>query len=155
MSEELNTGVKIFIERCKSNPDEVLEDYGKWDGLVNAVFSYVEEGRRQPLLRGLADEEIRLLFETLNSMYRDKFAARIMGHVLRNDGDAEIQVDAYAISKGKQRLQGSVQPGTWVNVANQSSSAPITLQGNTTVQGQLYAEPSPAFLQKIKQGLGL
>jgi hypothetical protein len=89
MSEELNAGVNIFLERCKSNPDEILEDYGKWDGLVNAVFSYVEEGRRQPLLRGLTDEEIRLMFKTLNNMYRDKFAARIMGHVLRNDGEEE------------------------------------------------------------------
>jgi hypothetical protein len=156
MSDELNAGIKIFLERCKSNPDEVTEEYGKWEGLVNAVFAYVEEGRRQSVLRGLTDEEIRTLFETLNGMYREKFASRIMGHVLRGDAEEAPQREfVYAASQGKQRLQGSMQPGTWVNVANQSSSAPITLQGNTTVQGQLDAEPSPAFLQKIKQGLGL
>jgi hypothetical protein len=114
MSEELNAGVKIFLERCKSNPDEVLEDYGKWEGLVSAVFAYVEEGRRQSVLRGLTDEEIRTLFETLNGMYREKFASRIMGHVLRGEGEESPQREfVYAASQGKQRLQGStlLKPG--------------------------------------------
>ena len=130
MSEELNTGVKIFIERCKSNPDEVLEEHGRWEGLVYAVFNYVEEGRRQPVLRGLTDEEIRLLFETLNSMYRDKFAARIMGHVLRNDGEEESKLDAYEISKGKQLLQGStlLKPGgIYETQVVQTSNTPMVV----------------------------
>ena len=114
MSEELNAGVKIFLERCKSNPDEVLEDYGKWEGLVSAVFAYVEEGRRQSVLRGLTDEEIRTLFEMLNGMYREKFASRIMGHVLRGEYEESPQREfVYAASQGKQRLQGStlLKPG--------------------------------------------
>ena len=114
MSEELNAGVKIFLERCKSNPDEVLEDYGKWEGLVSAVFAYVEEGRRQSVLRGLTDEEIRTLFEMLNGMYREKFASRIMGHVLRGEDEESPQREfVYAASQGKQRLQGStlLKPG--------------------------------------------
>jgi len=114
MSDELNAGVKIFLERCKSNPDEVLEDYGKWEGLVSAVFAYVEEGRRQSVLRGLTDEEIRTLFGMLNGMYREKFASRIMGHVLRGDAEESPQREfVYAASQGKQRLQGStlLKPG--------------------------------------------
>ena len=114
MSDELNAGVKIFLERCKSNPDEVLEDYGKWEGLVSAVFAYVEEGRRQSVLRGLTDEEIRTLFEMLNGMYREKFASRIMGHVLRGEDEESPQREfVYAASQGKQRLQGStlLKPG--------------------------------------------
>lgn len=85
MSEELNAGIKIFIERCKTNPDEITEEYGRWEGLINAVFDYVEVGRRAPVLRGLTDEEIRILFDAINSLYREKFAARIMGHILRGD----------------------------------------------------------------------
>jgi hypothetical protein len=126
MSEELNAGVKIFLERCKSNPDEVLEDYGKWEGLVSAVFAYVEEGRRQSVLRGLTDEEIRTLFETLNDMYREKFASRIMGHVLRGEGEESPQREfVYAASQGKQRLQGStlLKPGgIYETVAVQTSN---------------------------------
>ncbi len=120
MSEELNAGVKIFLERCKSNPDEVLEDYGKWEGLVSAVFAYVEEGRRQSVLRGLTDEEIRTLFETLNGMYREKFASRIMGHVLRGDAEESPQREfVYAASQGK------LPPGSWQNVAVGTSSMSI------------------------------
>lgn len=95
MSDDLNAGVKIFLERCKSNPEEVLDDYGRWQNLVDAVFVYVEEGRRQAVLRGVTDEEIRLLFETLNSMYRDKFASRIMGHVLRGEEEPPFQRELY------------------------------------------------------------
>ncbi len=126
MSDELNAGVKIFLERCKSNPDEVTEEYGKWEGLVNAVFAYVEEGRRQSVLRGLTDEEIRTLFETLNGMYREKFASRIMGHVLRGDAEESPQREfVYAASQGKQRLQGSTLPkpgGIYETVAVQTSN---------------------------------
>ena len=129
MSEELNAGVKIFLERCKSNPDEVLEDYGKWEGLVSAVFAYVEEGRRQSVLRGLTDEEIRTLFEMLNGMYREKFASRIMGHVLRGEYEESPQREfVYAASQGKQRLQGStlLKPGgVYETQAVQTSNTPI------------------------------
>ena len=129
MSEELNAGVKIFLERCKSNPDEVLEDYGKWEGLVSAVFAYVEEGRRQSVLRGLTDEEIRTLFEMLNGMYREKFASRIMGHVLRGEYEESPQREfVYAASQGKQRLQGStlLKPGgIYETQAIQTSNTPI------------------------------
>ena len=152
MSEELNTGVKIFIERCKSNPDEVLEDYGKWDGLVNAVFSYVEEGRRQSVLRGLTDEEIRTLFETLNGMYRDKFAARIMGHVLRsNDGEEESKLDAYAISKGKQLLQGSA-PSVRVSPAHNNIN---TLQPGGIYEAIAVQTSNTPIAAKLKNALGI
>lgn len=150
MSDELNAGVKIFLERCKSNPDEVLEDYGKWDGLVNAVFSYVEEGRRQPLLRGLADEEIRLMFKTLNSMYKDKFASRIMGHVLRNDGDAETQVDAYSISQGKQRLQGSM-----LRVGPAHNNINTLLQPGGIYETQAVQTSNTPIAVKLKSALGI
>lgn len=151
MSEELNTGVKIFIERCKSNPDEVLEEHGRWEGLVYAVFNYVEEGRRQPVLRGLTDEEIRLLFETLNSMYRDKFAARIMGHVLRNDGEEESKLDAYAISKGKQLLQGSA-PSVRVSPAHNNIN---TLQPGGIYEAIAVQTSNTPIAAKLKNALGI
>jgi hypothetical protein len=129
MSDELNAGIKIFLERCKSNPDEVTEEYGRWEGLVNAVFAYVEEGRRQSVLRGLTDEEIRTLFETLNGMYREKFASRIMGHVLRGEDEESPQREfVYAAAQGKQRLQGStlLKPGgIYETVAVQTSNVSI------------------------------
>lgn len=139
MSEELNAGIKIFIERCKTNPDEITEEYGRWEGLINAVFDYVEVGRRAPVLRGLTDEEIRILFDAINSLYREKFAARIMGHILRGDME-DPPLDAYSISQGKQRLQGSsvrvgpahnnintIQPGSiYETQVVQTSNTPIT-----------------------------
>lgn len=135
MNDELNAGVKIFLERCKSNPDEVLEEYGKWEGLVSAVFAYVEEGRRQSVLRGLTDEEIRLLFETLNGMYKDKFASRIMEHVLRSS-EQEYSTGTFKVLSEAMRLDASGRLGigshTWSpggiyeTQAVQTSNTPIS-----------------------------
>lgn len=147
MSDELNAGVKIFLERCKSNPDEVLEEYGRWEGLVNAVFAYVEEGRRQAVLRGLTDEEIRLLFETLNSMYKDKFASRIMGHVLRGE-DEEKTLDTYALTQGKQRLQGSS-----VRVGPARNNTNTILQPGGIYEVQAMQTSNTSIAQKLKDKL--
>lgn len=150
MSEELNAGVKIFLERCKSNPDEVLEEYGRWEGLVNAVFVYVEEGRRQAVLRGLTDEELRLLFETLNSMYREKFASRIMGHVLRGEDEESPQREfVYAASQGKQRLQSSA-PSVRVSPAHNNINTILQPGGVYETQAVQTSNVSIAQILKNK-----
>jgi hypothetical protein len=41
------------------------------------------------------------------------------------DDEEGLPLDAYGLSQGKQRLQGTVQPGTWQNVATQTSDTPL------------------------------
>ena len=111
MSEEIGAGVKILLERGKSNPDEVMGDYVMWGSLVEAVFSYVETGQRTSKLRGLTDHEINLLFEMFNSLYRTTFDSWVMKKVLGVGDEGEERMDTYALSQGKRRLQGTIQPG--------------------------------------------
>jgi hypothetical protein len=125
MSEEIGAGVKILLERGKSNPDEVMGDYGMWGPLVEAVFTCVETGQRSSRIRGLTDHEIKLLFDMFNSIYRTQFDSWVMSHVLGAGDEEERPLDAYGLSLGKQRLQGTVQPGTWQNVATQTSDTPL------------------------------
>ena len=94
MSDDISAGVKILLERGKTDPDEMLEGYGKWSHLRDAVFEYKESGRRSSWLRGLTEHEIDLLFGMFNTNYRDVFDSWVMKSVLGADEDeneAEVQ----------------------------------------------------------------
>lgn len=139
MSEEIGAGVKILLERGKSNPDEVMQDYGMWGPLVEAVFTYVETNQRSSRIRGLTDHEIKLLFEMFNEIYRGMFDAWVMKQVL--GAEEEKPLDMYGLSQGKRRLQGTIPSGTWQNVATQIS--------NTSVVSQ------QSLVARLKQELGI
>jgi hypothetical protein len=118
MSEELSVGVKILLERCKTNPDEIMGT--KWLNVVEAVFNYKETRARSPSLRGLTEQEIDLIYEALNGLYRSKFDSYIMANVLNAD-EEKPELDMYELSQGKHPLP----PGSWQNVAVQTSNTPI------------------------------
>jgi hypothetical protein len=155
MSEEISAGVRILLERAKSNPEEMIEDYGKWGQLRDAVFEYVERGERRAWIRGLRQDEINLLYEMFSNGSRQVFDNYVMKSVLGTDGEEEGPKERFRLSSQGNLGIGTIQPGSWQNVVSQTSNKSITLQGNTTVQGTFDAEPSPSFVQKIKSELGL
>jgi len=146
MDNEISAGVKIILERCKTNPDEMIDDYGKWGQLRDAVYAYKEEGHRRPWVRGLREEEIDLLYEAFSAHARQIFDDYVMKQVL--EGDEEKQpLDAYRLSQGKRRLlaQNTIQPiavppGSWQNVASQTSSTSVANQ---------------SLVARLKQELGI
>lgn len=89
MSEELSVGVKILLERCKTNPEEIMGT--KWLNVVEAVFNYKETRARSPSLRGLTEQEIDLIYEALNGLYRAKFDSYIMANVLNADEEEPVK----------------------------------------------------------------
>jgi hypothetical protein len=97
MNEELSVGVRIFLERCKTNPEEIMDV--KWLNVVESVFNYKETRARSASLRGLTEQEIDLIYEALNELYRAKFDSYIMANVLNAD-EGERGVDAYIIKPG-------------------------------------------------------
>jgi len=158
MSEEISAGVRILLERAKSNPEEMVQEYGKWHQLRDAVFAYKEDGHRRAWIRGLRQDEIDLLYEAFCTGSRQIFDDYVLKNVLGADEEQETPtIDAYTLAQGKRAMQppvkvhnynphqNAIQPGSWQAVAT----------GTTVVQGTLDAEPSPAFIQKIKKGLGL
>lgn len=145
MSEEISVGVRILLERAKSNPEEIMDDYGKWGQLRDAVYAYKEEGHRRAWVRGLREEEIDMLYEMFCTHARQVFDDYVMKNIL--EGDEEKQpLDAYRLSQGKRGLlaQNTIQPvnpnGSWVNVASQTS--------NTSIANQ-------SLVARLKQELGI
>ena len=155
MSEEISAGVRILLERAKSNPEELMEAYGKWQHLREAVFEYKEKGIRQAWLRGMREEEIDLLYEAFCTGSRQIFDNYVMKQVLDSGEEEKQPVDAYTLSQGKRAVGGggvynpyqntiqpiAVPPGSWQNVANQSS--------NTSVVAQ------QSLVARLKQELGI
>ena len=133
MNEDISAGVKILLERGKTNPDEMKEEFGQWANLRDAVFEYKESKRRSAWLRGLTEHEIDLLFDMFNTVYRSIFDAWVMKTVLGAEEEDVIaqRVGAYQMAQGKrisnpQMLQNAIQPGSWQNVATQTSNTSIT-----------------------------
>ena len=139
MDNNVSQGVRILVERCETNPDEMMEEYGKWSQLRNAVFDYMENRGnpdRHAWLRGLREDEIKLLYDAFSVNYRKIFDDYVMKNVLV-EGEEEETFKfkttgrySYGGWNDPRLLQGvtapiianSVSPGSWQNVATQTSN---------------------------------
>jgi hypothetical protein len=155
MNEEMSIGVKILLERVKSNPEEMAQEYGKWHQLRDAVFAYKEDGQRRAWIRGLRQDEIDLLYEAFCTGSRQIFDDYVLKNVLGADEEEKQPVDAYTLSQGKRAVGGggiynphqnavqpmAVPPGSWQNVASQTSSTSVVAQ--------------QSLVARLKQELGI
>ena len=145
MNNEFSNGVKIILSRVESNPDEFKGDYSPWRSLMNAVMNK-KAGTTvdMTLLRALTDAEIDALHDAFLPLARQEFDEWVMKLVFNEvpSFPQEYQPSLFA--------QAGKSIHTGLNQANT-----ITLVSDTVVQGTLDADPSPAFIAKIKKGLGL
>ena len=160
MSEELSAGVKILLERAKNNPQEIIEEYGRWGQLRDAVFNYKERNERSAWLRGLTEHEIDLLHEVFNGLYREVFDTWVMKSVLGTGEDEgqDVGAQAYQLSRGKRAgqaqgftdprmYQNAIQPGSMITVSGGGS-------GGSGGSGQVQIKPE-SVMSKLKRELGL
>ena len=130
MDEEIGAGVKILIERAKTNPQEIIEEYGRWGQLRDAVFIYKERKERSTWLRGLTEHEIDQLHEAFSVLYKDVFDSWVMKTVLE-DEDAQTASQSGLRYKATERYvqgftdprmyQNAIQPGTMITVSGGGS----------------------------------
>lgn len=125
MDNNVSQGVRILVERCETNPDEMMEEYGKWSQLRNAVFDYMENRGnpdRHAWLRGLREDEIKLLYDAFGTNYRRVFDEYVMKNVLGDEEDEKEK--QWAAIKNPGMFQ-PVHPGSWQNVAARTSDTSI------------------------------
>ena len=114
MTEEIGAGVKILIERAKTNPQEIIEEHGRWGQLRDAVFNYKERKERSMWLRGLSEYEIDQLHEAFSVLYKDVFDSWVMKTVLEDDEKTKMEpyqnMAQGILGRGQRVAQGWTDP---------------------------------------------
>lgn len=150
--ELLSAGVKIILERAKTNPEEMLEEYGKWAQLREAVFNYKENGVRNAWLRGLIQQDIDALFNMFTAQYTQTFDSWVMKTVLET-GEPQEQLRYKATERYS---YGTTDPRLFVNAAQTNS---ILGQGALVKPNSWHetteATSNTSIATKIKQTLGI
>ena len=98
LTEDMNQGVRILLERMKSNPEEFIPDNRgyyptKWRFKLESVqrrATHIQEKKKDPdyyvELPFLCDEEILALWNAMQNLLADKFTQDVM-QTLLNDGE--------------------------------------------------------------------
>lgn len=93
MTQEMNKGVQILLERVKSNPEEFTPDItGRYPDKWRAILQQVEaraNGEVPNYLDFLSDTEIQEVWQALVQVRRDQFTKQIMNTLLR-ESDLEL-----------------------------------------------------------------
>jgi hypothetical protein len=123
MSEKLSEGVQLLLQRMESHPDEFNLDSGKWASELNVVYARVT-GKTPPQRAEpwLSTAEVEALWDKYVEIKQRDFH----GHVMKKlfDEQEKEGIDVYELSQGKRGQ--ALQPGSWQNVAVQTSNASIT-----------------------------
>lgn len=159
MSNQFSNGVKIILSRVESNPDEFKGEYSPWRSLMNMVLNK-KAGTTvdMTILRALTDAEIDALHEAFLPLARQEFDEWVMKLVFNEVPSFPQEYQPSLFAQAGKSIHGAYNIGiqnSGTGARNAAASQTISLQGNTVVQGTLDADPSPAFLNKIKKGLGL
>lgn len=123
MSEKLSEGVQLLLQRMESHPNEFDLDRGKWASELNVVYARVS-GKTPPQRAEpwLSTAEVEALWDKYVEIKQRDFH----GHVMKKlfDEQEKEGIDVYELSQGKRGQ--ALQPGSWQNVAVQTSNASIT-----------------------------
>jgi hypothetical protein len=75
-------GVRILLERMKTNPDEFYVGSDKWDWLCGPLvkFGFKEEDRNKIFVFiGLTTAEVQMLYDAFVKASRDNFTSKVLG----------------------------------------------------------------------------
>jgi hypothetical protein len=92
----MNEGVKILLERMKTNPDEFL-DRGKWKSLIEGYASY------------LNPDDYKLIREELNKLHQQRFTEQVMKELLAPEEDDSLGKPWYT-NRGNATVSAGVTP---------------------------------------------
>jgi hypothetical protein len=144
MSDEFCAGVKILLKRMESNPDEFIEEFGKWSSIVNAVFSR-KLGGDAIAIRSLTNAEAEALYEGLIKVYRPEFDEYVMKNMLDETKELKYQAkERFVQGWTDPRMNVNVPPGTMLTVTG----------GGSGGSGQVQIKPE-SVMSKLKRELGL
>lgn len=123
---EINEGIRILVERMKTNPEEFTDGLSsRWAEVIHTASN----------AKWLTDEEHKLLNDASNQVQRDRFTARVLKALTKEDEYFTTQENKHkhmVISPSQKALMGGVLTTTsgsngtsWANSAITSSNVAI------------------------------
>lgn len=152
---QFSPGVKILLERIKTNPQE-FKALGTFERLADEVYMAMQKGKYEgargssAYLRMLRPYEVEALHEALMDMERPEFDAWVMGEILGSDSPN------YEDSIEKQRLLAAqhynahLQGMGGFNISNSATSSSLLQNAFIPLPhaDRQVAVQSPAYLDK-------
>jgi hypothetical protein len=149
MSDKFCAGVQILLKRMESNPDEFKEEHGRWSSIRNAVFTYKEQGERNPWIRGLTNAEIDAMYEKLSAIQRALMDEWVMKQVLAEPEEGK-PLEAYQMAQGKRAQHAT----GWYDPRAAAGQGLTVTVGGSGGSGQVQVKPE-SVMSKLKRELGL
>ena len=135
----MNEGVKILLERIKTNPEEFTEG-SKWGPLIQSHKMFLNE------------EDAKALNDALNGLMQERFTEKVMTELLAPEEDNSLGKPWYS-KQGNITLSAGQTQGASLN------SGAVTLNNNGTVVSwedrdplvQAHIDAHNAVLKKTKE----
>jgi len=150
----MNEGVKILIERMKTNPEEFIADgysMTKWGGLISQYRDYLNE------------EDKKTLTDALNEITQQRFTEAVMKELLAPEEDNSLGKPWYSntanLTLGVGQTLGAyantatataTATGTWTTTTATATTPSLTI-GSTTLDEDLikHVRAHKAYLDKL------
>ena len=138
----MNEGVKILLERMKTNPEEFIADgYGssKWASLIMQYRDYLNE------------EDKKVLTDALNELTQQRFTEAVMKELLAPEEDNSLGKPWY--SKQSAMPLGGATPARTSGLTLQSDGNGGVLWANSLVKDPTLEAHMEAHLQSLRDKL--
>lgn len=117
MTQEMNKGVQILLERVKSNPEEFTPDItGRYPDKWRIILQQVEaraNGEMPNYLDFLNDAEIQEVWQALVQVRRDQFTKQIMNTLLR---ESDLELSSVLAQRPSASAKGGVTKVTALDI---------------------------------------
>lgn len=101
---EINEGVRIVVERMKTNPEEFLDGHlSKWAQTIHMANG----------ARWLTEEERKLLDDAADQVQRERFTAEVLKTLTKTAEDyaRDAYTDAYKLGQGRVAARNQLSGG--------------------------------------------
>ena len=86
MSDEINEGIRVLVERIKTHPEEFFDEYGrtlldgKWRTTLDIIYQ-----RRNGIRSMFNDDELELVDTTIRKVERARFTTQVLSILFDDD----------------------------------------------------------------------
>lgn len=121
----MNEGVKIILERMKTNPEEFVPDYDggttKWNGIIGRYHNFLTKEESEAITKRQK--------ETVHEVMRERFTSAVMEQLLDPKDQPEMHHATYTTLNNT-----ATTLGAYSNTANVTLNANSMTLGNTKLE---------------------